>query len=526
MNTVSTLTAAGAVALVRDRRRPSSPAELAQRLIPGYRVTPTVRLISDALGDAITGADRRLIVTVSPREGKSTLVSVIGTLFALYNNANSKIILASYADSLAWEHSRSARELVTEHADLLGFRLSQDRASAGRWTVDGHGGGLLAVGILSGITGFGADLLLLDDAAAKNAQDADSAAQRRKVIAEFRSTLLTRVHPGGSVVIIGTRWHADDLIGSLLREEPERWQYLNIPAVAEDGIPDALHREPGTVMTSALGRTPAQFDDIKQSVGSRSWYALFQGVPSSPEGGLIKREWLDQHRMPAAPAHPVRTVVACDPADSGERDAAGIVAASLGAGGIVSMIADATGKMTSEEWAKAAIALAVDIGASEIHVEAFSAGTTYVRIVREALARQGITRPIRVTGWPPKGSPRRGDAVARAAGLLQALEVGTCRLAGNFTEFEQAAVSWQAGQHQPDALAALVIAHDVLAPMTGQRVEFVSPLDITRRVTDRPGVTARPGPAKSTTATTRHLTRSVRSSGYDPLSYSRVTRRG
>jgi hypothetical protein len=166
--------------------------------------------------------------------------------------------------------------------------------------VESHGGGLLAAGILSGITGFGADLLLVDDPI-KNAQEADSAAHRRRVLYEFRSTLMTRLHPGGSVVVIGTRWHEQDLIGTLLAEEPDRWRHINIPAIAEQGIPDALGREPGVAMTSALGRTADQFDDLRRSVGSRSWYALFQGVPAAPEGRLIKRQWLDDWRLPAAP---------------------------------------------------------------------------------------------------------------------------------------------------------------------------------------------------------------------------------
>jgi hypothetical protein len=54
---------------------------------------------------------------------------------------------------------------------------------------------------------------------------------------EFRSTLMTRLHPGGSVVVIGTRWHEQDLIGTLLAEEPDRWRHINIPAIAEAGIP-------------------------------------------------------------------------------------------------------------------------------------------------------------------------------------------------------------------------------------------------------------------------------------------------
>ncbi|QLL10073.1 hypothetical protein H0P51_08080 [Mycobacterium vicinigordonae] len=483
-------------------------------------------MISDALADAITQPDRRTIITCPPRESKSTTVAVIGTLFALSRNPDERVILASYADSLAWEHSRTTRALVEEHSDLLGFRLSADKTSAARWAVDGRRGGLLAVGITSGVTGFGAGLLLIDDAT-KNAAEADSEASRARVLAEFRATLMTRVHPGGSVVIIGTRWHERDLIGSLLREEPERWTHVNIPAVAEGGIPDALDRPPGVAMTSALGRTREQFDDLRSSVGERAWYALFEGVPSSPEGGLIKREWLDDWRLPAAPPNPVRTVVAVDPADSGERDAAGVVAASLTADGQVALIADVSAHMTSDEWARAAVDLAVSVGAVEIAVEAFAAGTTYTRVVREALARTDVGRFIKVSAWPPKGRPRGGNAESRAAPLLQALETGRCRLAGHFPELETAAVQWQGGaQHCPDQVSALVIAHDRLAPVAGHRIEF-SPLDLTRRITDRPGPNelAKLGQLGRTVGQPQvsapaHLTRSLRHggrSGYDRL---------
>lgn len=86
-----------------------------------------------------------------------------------------------------------------------------------------------------------------------------------------------------------------------------------------------------------------------------------------------------------------------------------------------------------------------------------------------------------MTSWPPKGSGRgRGDAEARSAALRQALEVGTCRVAGHLPSFEAQAVAWQSGQHQPDSLAAAVVAHDVLTAGAGV-VHFVSPLDTARR---------------------------------------------
>ena len=185
------------------------------------------------------------------------------------------------------------------------------------------------------------------------------------------------------------------------------------------GVFDSLQREPGVAMISALGRTADQFAEIRRAVGQRAWAALYLGVPSAPEGALVKRSWLDDWRLPAAPPRPVKTVVGVDPSDSGSGDSCGLVAASITADGVVAVIADISAPMTSAEWSTAAVRLAVDTGASEIAVEAFAAGATYVRVVNEALARAKTTHPVRVTAWPPKGSGRGGgDAMARSAALL------------------------------------------------------------------------------------------------------------
>jgi phage terminase large subunit-like protein len=96
-------------------------------------------------------------------------------------------------------------------------------------------------------------------------------------------------------------------------------------------------------------------------------------VPASPEGNVIRREWLDLWRLSALPARLVRTVVGVDPSDSGEGDAAGIVATSLTAEGVVVVYRDISEPMTPEAWARAAIELDIDTRASEICVETFSA---------------------------------------------------------------------------------------------------------------------------------------------------------
>jgi phage terminase large subunit-like protein len=271
------------------------------------------------------------------------------------------------------------------------------------------------------------------------------------------------------------------LIGTLLAEESERWRHVNIPAVAETGIPDALGRDPGVAMISAVGRTFEHFTDLRRSAGERTWYAEFQGVPASPDGNMIRREWLDGWRLSALPAAPLRTVVGVDPSDSGEGDTSGIVAASLTTDGIIVVHRDISAPMTPEAWARAAIELAQDTGASEIAIETFTAREGYLSVVNNALSRYRLTHSIKVSSWPPKGTDRgRGDAMARSAKLIQGLETGTVRLAGHLPALEAQAVTWQAGNHQPDCLAALTVAHDVLAHNVVY-VTIASPLDAARR---------------------------------------------
>ena len=464
----------------RARRVPTTPHELGSRLIRGYRITPAVALIGQEIDRAIREPDQRVIISLPPRESKSTTAAVLGTLAALRRNPDARIILASYADELAEKHSREARWLIAEHGDLLGLAVSPSKSSAGQWTLAGRRGGLLASGLLSGLTGHGTDGLLLVDDAHKNMTEADSPTLRRRVVAEFRSTLLTRVEPGASVVVLGTRWHPSDLIGTLLAEEPDRWRLISIPAVADTGVPDSLGRAPGEVLVSAVGRTPEHFADLRRALGERAWWAEFQGQPASPDGNVIQRSWLDQWRLPTLPERPLRSVIGVDPSDSGEGDAVGIVAASLTRDGVVVVHRDISEPLTPEAWARAAIELAQDTGASEIAVETFTAREGYLSVLNTALRRYRLPHSIRVSSWPPKGSDRgRGDAMARSAKLIQALETGTARLAGHLDSFEAQALTWQAGQHQPDCLAAAVIAHDVLTH--GGGITIVSPLDAERR---------------------------------------------
>lgn len=493
------------------KRRYSHPAEIAKAVDPNYVMTPAIEVISRSVERVLTTPRINLLVTMPPQEGKSSLVAVWSVLRALQLDPDCRVILAAYGDTLAEDHSRECiRHILaagtnavdsltgTPLTDKLGLQISGDRASVSGWKIEGGKGGLVSVGLGSSITGRPADLMIIDDPY-KNMQEADSAAHRNKVENWMKSVAFTRLSPDASVILIQTRWHPEDLAGSILASEAtaephERsWRHLNIPAVAEEGIPDALGREPGEAMVSARGRSPEQFAARRRSVGERIWYALYQGVPAPPGGDLFDRTWITNHRIDRVPEHTVMTVVAIDPAETGQNDEAGIVAGSLTATGEVLLSHDRSGHYTSDQWARRGVELALEVGAREIAIESYATATTYTRVVKNAykamhedavaayrtgrsltdIERRCLSAamPFRIHQWRGKG-----DAIARSGLLRQGVETGKTRFVGvSLQTLEDQAVAWQSGQHQPDRLAAAVIVHDRLTAAGGHQASFGNP---------------------------------------------------
>ena len=116
--------------------------------------------------------------------------------------------------------------------------LSEDSQAANRWHLK-SGGQYIAAGGGSAITGRGAHLIIVDDPI-KDRQEADSETVRQRIWDWYRSVLYTRLMPGGSIVLIQTRWHDDDLAGRLLAEAGEggdQWEVVELPALARAHAP-------------------------------------------------------------------------------------------------------------------------------------------------------------------------------------------------------------------------------------------------------------------------------------------------
>lgn len=237
-----------------------------------------------------TGRTPRLIVAEPPRHGKSELISRYLPSWYLGTFPDRRVALLSYEAEFAARWGRRARDLLEEHGpQLFGARVRQDSRAAHEWELAGAAGGMTTAGVGGPITGKGADLMIVDDPV-KNAEEAQSKTYREKAWDWWTSTAYTRLEPGGSVIVVMTRWHEDDLVGRILaqaRGGGERWDVVTLPALAEEN--DPLGRTPGEALWPS--RYPRErLLEIERAVGPYVWSALYQQRPAPREGGMFKVE--------------------------------------------------------------------------------------------------------------------------------------------------------------------------------------------------------------------------------------------
>jgi predicted phage terminase large subunit-like protein len=256
---------------------------------PLYQAAEHHKRICDRLEAVERGEIDRLMIFMPPRHGKSELASKRFPAWCLGRSAQRQIIAASYNSDLANDFGRNVRNIVDEpeFRDVFpNVSLASDSHAANRMNTN-HGGAYVAAGVGTAVTGRGAHIALIDDPF-KDREEADSERRRDLVWDWYRSTLFTRLMPGGSIVLIQTRWHEDDLAGRLLASESD-WEVLELPAIDSDG--KALW--PEWYDERALER-------IKATIGPREWSALYQQRPQPDEGTFFQRGWFK--RWEAKPA--------------------------------------------------------------------------------------------------------------------------------------------------------------------------------------------------------------------------------
>ena len=234
------------------------------------------------------GELKRLIINMPPRHTKSEFASYLLPAWFLGNYPGKKVIQTSHTAELAVGFGRKVRNLVDQDVYTTvfpGVGLQADSKAAGRWATNA-GGDYFAIGVGGAVTGKGADLLIIDDPHSE--QEAALAEVNPDIYDKtyewYTSGPRQRLQPGGSIVIVMTRWSKRDLTGQVLKSAAQRggeeWEVIEFPALLPSGNP--LWPEFWSL---------SELSALKEELPNSKWQAQYQQNPVSESSAIVKREW-------------------------------------------------------------------------------------------------------------------------------------------------------------------------------------------------------------------------------------------
>lgn len=274
------------------------------------------------------GEEPRLLLMMPPRSGKSEISSRHYAAWVLGQHPDWEIIAASHTGSLTMSFSRYLRDLIRDPAYSAVFPdavLDPSSQSVENWNLT-KGGGYLAAGVGTGITGRGAHILLLDDLV-KDIEAADSITIRDNTWEWYISTAYTRLAPGGGVLGLMTWWHDDDWAGriqnAMAAGEGDQFEVVRYPAINEKGdeylladdtiveiplgftVPDGARRtrKHNTAIHPERYSTEAMLRIKRNAIAGgmkRTWDALYQQNPIPDEGNYFSKEMFRFYSTPPA----------------------------------------------------------------------------------------------------------------------------------------------------------------------------------------------------------------------------------
>ena len=254
------------------------------------------RVIAQKFNDLANKKINRLIVNMPPRHTKSEFASYLLPAWMVGRNPKLKIIQATHTGELAVRFGRKAKTLIDseEYSKIFETSLREDSQAAGRWET-AQGGEYFAAGVGGAITGRGADLLIIDDPHSE--QDALSPKSMDSAYEWYTSGPRQRLQPGGTIVIVMTRWSTKDLVGKVLKkqgqENADQWEVVEFPAI----MPKTDKPLWGEFWKKE------ELLSVKASLPVAKWNAQWMQNPTAEEGSIVKREWWEKWHGEQVPSY-------------------------------------------------------------------------------------------------------------------------------------------------------------------------------------------------------------------------------
>jgi len=253
------------------------------------------RIIAEKFQRVADGSLKRLIINMAPRHTKSEFASFFLPAWFIGRNPNMKIIQATHTTELAVGFGRKVKNLLDREDYLDVFpdaQLAADSKASGRWDTK-RGGTYYAVGVGSNLAGRGGDLVIIDDPHSE--QTAMSNSGFEDAWDWYTGGPRQRLQPGGSIILVMTRWSEKDLTGQLIRQmnkdpKADQWEIVELPALLDDGEP-----------TWPEFWSRDDLERVKASIPPAKWNAQYQQRPTGDENAIIPREWWKRWEKDSVP---------------------------------------------------------------------------------------------------------------------------------------------------------------------------------------------------------------------------------
>ena len=256
------------------------------------------------------------MVFMPPQHGKSEGSTRRLPSFILGERPDTRIAIVSYNAPKARKFNREIQRIIDTHEYQEIFPETHLNSSnvttvAGSWLrnadeceIVGHLGGFKTVGVGGALTGEPVDVLIMDDIY-KDAKTAWSSTVREGVSDWYDTVAETRLHNNSQQLIVFTRWHEDDLAGTLLRQQgeyhptdnPNGWVVVIYQAIKQGAPTDYDPRQEGEALweerhnleklEAIRKRNPHVFD------------SLYQQDPKPSEGLMYDTGFTEYNIRPA-----------------------------------------------------------------------------------------------------------------------------------------------------------------------------------------------------------------------------------
>ena len=241
----------------------------------------------DVLQNFMSAPEKVLVVDLPPRHGKSRTLQLFVEWILGHDNTL-KVMTGSYNEMLSSVFAKGVRNAIQElhvdderpvYADIFpGVRIQAGDGAVNRWSLDGGYNNYLATSPGGSATGFGCNLLIIDDLI-RNAEEAHNELAKEKMWNWFTQTMLSRLEEGGKIVIVMTRWASNDLAGRVLNHYgKDKVLHINMQAVQPDG---------SMLCEEILSKESCE--EKKRAMGLAIWSANYQQEPIDIKGRLYGR---------------------------------------------------------------------------------------------------------------------------------------------------------------------------------------------------------------------------------------------